>query len=67
MICLPCNVQCSTAGHVHSDYQEYRRGFWTYRLHRALVTETWETAANLVEYPISRQMLERLLGRVEVK
>ncbi len=65
MICLPCNaVWSGAARHVHSDYQEYRRGFWAYRLHRALKTETIETAAQLVEYPISRAQLERLLGRV---
>jgi len=63
--CLPCNAVWSGAHrHVHGEQPEYRRGFWTYRLHRALMTETWETAAQLVEYPVSRGELDRLLGRV---
>jgi hypothetical protein len=62
--CLPCNATWTgTARHVHDAYLEYRRGFWAYRLHRALKTETHETAANLVEYPMPRWLMVRLMGK----
>jgi hypothetical protein len=61
--CLPCNtVWSGSARHVHTDYQEYRRGFWQYRLHRALKTEHPDVAAQLVEYPMPRALLARLLA-----
>ena len=61
--CLPCNATWRGApAHVHRDYQEYRRVYWTRRLWWALRQPGPEGAQALVARVIARTELAELLG-----